>query len=244
MRGDIKPLGNELVIEGDKKWTLDGRGMPFMCPSWQDVAWKTKVSLSGGKRDGKRDGVLEVSFEDAYFNREFPAQLRERLKDAPFGGGAVSVNRDTGTFVVDTPRTAGGFTEGGMIETKLFVAAVGGAPASVWASSLDGKPLDRSSRILVAHITDVQNSGITYSERARRTLLSWGGLPHIAEAGKAIIALNSDTPDKLAVWRLANDGTRVAKVDASVVDGGRLVFHANTAHDKEAATLYYEMVRE
>ena len=38
------------------------------------------------------------------------------------------------------------------------------SPATVWASSLDGAPLRVSRRILVTHLTDVQNTGAEYAD--------------------------------------------------------------------------------
>ena len=251
MRGDIRPLTNALVIAlGGMKPSdiMTEGGMPFMAPSWVDVGWKARIVQSPrgvGATSATPANVKIVDYAKAYFDKDAPARIRAELADAPFGGGAVAVDRDTGTFTVNTPFTAGGFTENGVLKAGAFEAKVDGAPASVWASSLDGKPLRESGRILIAHITDVQNTGITYSERARRTLLAWGGLPHIAEAGKAEIMLSANEPGKLTVWRLANDGKRLAKVETRAFDNIRkLLFVADTAYDTEAATLYYELVIE
>ena len=244
LRGDIAPLSSriDIVIRPEDAAKVTSEGMPSMTPSWIDAAWKAKVALTGADtHGGKSEPATRLPAATAY-STAGAAVVRDIVKDLPVGGDAVAVNPETGAFIIDTPRTAGGFAESGEIKTANFSTKLSGSPASVWASSLDGKPLSESSRILVAHVTDVQNTGISYAERARRTLLAWGSLPHIAEAGKAEIALTTTQPLP-AVWRLANDGKRLAKVPTQLI-GSTLAFTADTAADPEAATLYYEIVRE
>ena len=66
------------------------------------------------------------------------------------------------------------------------------AAATVWVSSLDGKPIESSSHLLLTHLTDIQNSGIEYADAALTTLVRWGGLPHIMRRGSARIELSLD----------------------------------------------------
>ena len=108
---------------------------------------------------------------------------------------AVWADRKSGAFTVATPRTCGGFAEhGGFTAGTLSVEIgapgqcpehkaaitdghVSGAPstgnysATVWASSLDGKPLAESRRILVSHLTDLRNSGQIESKDIHLPLL-------------------------------------------------------------------------
>ena len=78
---------------------------------------------------------------------------------------------------------------------------VGNNSATVWASSLDGQPLASSSRILVTHLTDVQNSGVRYRDPELTILEDWGGLPHLARNGAADLSLAVADGDWMA-WRL------------------------------------------
>ena len=73
----------------------------------------------------------------------------------------------------------GVFSEGGRMRAGCLAADCGGVPATIWASSLDGKPLADSSRILLTHLTDVQNTGATFEDDTMRVLLAWGDLPHL-----------------------------------------------------------------
>lgn len=156
-------------------------------------------------------------------------------------GGAVGVNRATGAFTIATPRTCGGFAECGVIETEAFTAELRDAPATVWASSLDGAPLAESSRILVTHLTDVQNSETAYADAELRVLLDWGRLPHLMRNGRAACRLRVADGD-WTVYALNADGSHCFVVP-SAVEKGRLSFEAKVDADPTAASYLYELVR-
>ena len=122
-----------------------------------------------------------------------------------------------------------------------IAADCGGVPATIWASSLDGKPIAESSRILLTHLTDVQNSGTTFEDDTMRVLLAWGGLPHLMRNGKAHVAL-SLLPGEFSVFALDGDGSRRRDV-SSVAGDGRLAFVADIGADPASATYMYEIVR-
>ena len=114
-------------------------------------------------------------------------------------------------------------------------------------ASLDGEPLERSSRILVAHLTDVQPRGALYADEARTILLAWGApQPLVMRRGRADISLRrSDdsgaTPPSFTVYVLAPDGTRRGTIPATY-SGGILSFVADIARDAASATFLYEIV--
>jgi len=158
------------------------------------------------------------------------------------GGGAIHVDRDTGAFTIITPRTCGGFAEEGTIRAQALTAELAGAPATVWASSLDGWPIGVSSRILVTHLTDVQNTDIAYADDTLRVLLAWGHLPHLMRNGSAVCRLRL-ADGSWTVHALAPDGSR-RQVVPSAFARGRLDFTARVDLDPFAATYLYELVRE
>ena len=151
------------------------------------------------------------------------------------------VDGKAGTMAIDTPMTCGVFSEGGRMRAGCLVADCGGVPATIWASSLDGKPIADSSRILLTHLTDVQNTGATFEDDTMRVLLAWGDLPHLMRNGKAKVAL-ALASGKFEVFALDGDGSRRRKVP-SVVKGGRLAFVADIGADPASATYMYEIVR-
>ncbi|MCR5751745.1 MAG: hypothetical protein K6G91_07275, partial [Kiritimatiellae bacterium] len=155
-------------------------------------------------------------------------------------GGALDVDPDTGAFRIDTPRTSGGFAERGSVDAGTLAFELEGAAATVWASSLDGLPLRTSRHILLTHLTDVQNTNITYADDTLTTVLSWGRLPHLMRSGAAHVHLRV-ARGTFTVHALASDGERLRAVPASFVDGA-LSFTADVAATAEATWLY-EIVR-
>lgn len=147
-----------------------------------------------------------------------------------------------GTLAIDTPRTCGFFSEGGRMRAGCLAADCGDAPTTIWASSIDGNAIADSSRILLTHLTDVQNTGTTYEDDTMDVLTEWGGLPHLMRNARAKVAL-ALSPGKFEVFALDGDGSRRKKVPSAVKDG-RLVFVADIAADRTAATYLYEIVRQ
>ncbi|HOX07634.1 MAG TPA: hypothetical protein PK280_14640 [Planctomycetota bacterium] len=157
--------------------------------------------------------------------------------------GELTIDGPRDTMTLDTPRTAGGFAPAGAkIVTRSGVeVAVQDVEATVWASALDDAPIATSRRLLVTHLTDLQNTRIRYAERARQTLLDWGELPHLVRAGKAEVRLKLKEPGKFKVWALATSGKRLVEVPARV-DGEHLVFTADVACARDrSAVMCYEV---
>ncbi len=135
-----------------------------------------------------------------------------------------------------------------------------GVPTTLWASSLDGEPLERSSRILLTHLTDVQGEGSRYADDQRKILLKWGKMPLI-EVGAADVSLRLDgaaathsslvtrhsslngdaTSSGITVYSLDTAGNRIAEVPAQL-ENGVLRFRVCTA-GPSGGRIYYEIVR-
>lgn len=156
---------------------------------------------------------------------------------------AVSTDREAGSFTVVTPRTCGGFAESGGFTAGALAVSSPGSPATVFAASLDRRPLTESRRILISHLTDLCNEGQTFEDDTRRVLLKWGHLPHLVRAGRAEVAL-AIGPGGFTVFALDTAGRRVREVAHTRTPDGRLAFIANVAADPENATFLYEIVAE
>ena len=279
LRRDLLALEDASPLVLDESALRDPRnGAPRLPGRGQSLAlgWKarvgTRVALraNDGAANASNDGALRAN--DGGALRQMTNDVIPSLRGnaapviAAEGGSSLSQSGSviasqtpviifpaTGTFLLNTPRTAGGFAESGTHEAGALRFTLGGgtepaaqdsslAPkhsslvtrhsslrggnpvaATVWASSLDGEPLSTSSRILVTHLTDVQNSGIRYGDAARTILLDWGGLPHLAENGSALIELQLDKRE-LQAAKGGNDGALRANDGAADAanDGGAL----------------------
>ncbi|MCX6366425.1 MAG: hypothetical protein NTX57_06895 [Armatimonadetes bacterium] len=156
--------------------------------------------------------------------------------------GEVFVNGQFGSIRIVTPRTLGGVCpEGDAIKCGPLRIAAEGTEAMVYVSSLDGKPVSESGRLLVAHVTDIQNTGARYSTSNRRILESWGTLPHLAKRGTANLTLTRKLTGKVEAWRLDTSGNRLTPLAAKLT-GTELTLPLTTLGPDGKATIYYEVV--
>lgn len=154
--------------------------------------------------------------------------------------GEITIDRALGVLTIDTPRTAGGYADPGQAisATKAGVRVEGLTNgATVFVSSLGMTPIRSAPRLLVTHLTDLQNTGAKYAESARQTLLAWGTLPHLVRAGEAKVSIALAEPAAYQVWALSTSGRRVERV-AAVVAGDVLTFTARVKGTDGACMLY------
>ena len=196
----------------------------------------------------------------------------DAIASRPEQGGTSSpgliLDKERGSMTLVTPRTCGGFAESGRIDAGPLSFETGGGsgaehpvvvPTTLWASSLDGKPIASSSRILLTHLTDVQGEGARYADNDRKVILQWGKTPLI-EAGSADVSLRLDesaanhsslvtrhssldgeAASGFTVYALDTAGNRIAEVP-SQWKAGALHFRVCTA-GPEGGRIYYEIVR-
>jgi len=157
--------------------------------------------------------------------------------------GQVLLDGRAGTIAIAGDRGAAVFSARPGVEVgagPLYVAfeEYGGA---VWVASLDGQPLETSERLLVAHITDVQNTGQRFAEREMLTLEDWGHPPYLVRKGTAQGALVRQGA-ALTGWSLALDGKRTEPLPL-LAGGGTVQFTADT-RGPNGGRIYYELATE
>jgi hypothetical protein len=91
--------------------------------------------------------------------------------------------------------------------------------------------------LLITHLTDLQNTGARFADRARTTLLDWGKLPHLVRTGAARITLRIANPERAKVWALSTGGRRLAQV-GSALQSGALEVPLDIAGAEGARILY------
>jgi hypothetical protein len=212
------------------------------------LAWTTKrSSYRGGE-------VLDV---DPYSGEAGDAALAALRRKGWLEGNLTDLGRsviqsETGqllidaprdVMVLDTPMTAGGYApQGERIETGAATIKIKRTDATVWVSSVDGRPIGKSRRLIITHLTDLQNTGTRFAERARQTLLDWGKLPHLVRSGSAEVALKLDGAARAEVWALAASGRRVGEVEVEVRNGELVV--PLDVRGPEGARMVYEVAVE
>jgi hypothetical protein len=224
LRGDLPPAEERLAYAVNDPGTNAVR----VAPPWSRAAWSAQVATFTG--DAPPSGWRGVAWG------------ADRPPAATNRPCAFALDRARGAFTLDTPRTCGGFAESGRIAAGPLTADIRGAPATVWVSALDRAPVPASARLLLTHLTDVQNTGITYADAERKILLDWGTPPCLVRVGSAALSLALDAPERYTVYALATSGRRLGKVSARVEDG-KLRFTAAVA-DAGGARMLYEIVQE
>lgn len=162
--------------------------------------------------------------------------LRGDIKD----GKGLVMNPDDGSMTVSSPLTCGLFRNEGEGRAGALDVVISGAPASIWVSSLDSKPVAKSERMLLVHLTDVQGENVRYSDLTRGMLLKWGEWT-VVEKGTAKVLLSVSHPDSFKVYTLSTSGERTGEVRTRM-EGGKLSFEVST-EGPAGGCIYYEIVK-
>jgi hypothetical protein len=239
LRGDLEPAKHAVAIDcmpGDL--LASAKTARDRTPPWDGLAWLTRVgwrigdsskltgtdlSLAFGT-EGKvfAPGTEKAILETFRLRGWLPAGNRTDFAKNRFQSenGSVTVDSPENMFTLDTARTAGGFAPAGKrIQTRAASIDILDAEATVWVTSLDGRPIADSRRLLITHLTDLQNTGTRFADRSQQALLAWGKLPHLVRAGRANLALRIQDAGRAKVFSLAVSGRRTGEVQAEVGNG-------------------------
>lgn len=152
----------------------------------------------------------------------------------------TSLDVTNGVFRIATERTCGIAAEKGSHRAGRLAVKFDGVPATIWVTALDGKPLDRSERMLVVHATDAKMTDMEFLDDSMEVLLDWGHAPTLVRKARAEMQLAIGDRN-FKVYALGSDGTRRETVATASRDG-RLCFVADTGRNPACATIYYEIV--
>lgn len=269
LRGDMQPAPHRVAIALNAADLLTPKTPARkIAPDWSLLAHLTKVGTSlAGDRPIDADLVLPLGVPaprtagQVLAHDPYAAGAGAKILDALRARGGLGGNltdlealrfhsqtrellidaaRDV--MVLDTPCTAGGYgPEGETIHTATATISLDKSFATVWISSLDGQPIRQSRRLLLCHLTDLQNSGALFGEKARRTLYSWGRLPHLVQAGEATVRVRLARPQSAEVYAIAPSGNRLERVAATAANG-ELAVKLRIAGPDGKARLAYEVL--
>ena len=241
LRRDMKQLSRVspiVIADGKPDDSLSRGAIGGFKKLW--YGWYSRLGTVVGAEPPK-GAFASFSYPGIYSLKD--ADLKAKTAALKPGDGQVSIDRERGVFGVASDCTCGFSCEGGKAAAGALEADISLAPAAVWVSSLDGRPVKSSRRLLLSHVTDVQDESITYADRDKKILVKWGRLPHLMQRGRAAVALRTaaKSAGDVKVYALAADGSRRGEVPCEV-SGGRLSFAADTARDPAEATFMYEIV--
>ncbi|HCE41948.1 MAG TPA: hypothetical protein DET40_00175 [Lentisphaeria bacterium] len=157
--------------------------------------------------------------------------------------GEIEIDKASGTFRVITPRSEA-FVMGdkGKIEGVFMSVENMDKPAVICATSVDGKDLKDSERILVLHLTDVMNSKIKFDSKKMKLLQTWGTMPHLARKGEAEISLKMPSGSQPRIWGIDSTGKQIGEIKAKIAPNGTVTFKVDTL-GLETPCFAYEITR-
>jgi hypothetical protein len=135
--------------------------------------------------------------------------------------GQVALDAKAKTFAVVTERSeclvlparlAGG--------GKVLTVTDNTSFATYFAAGLDGKPLADSDRILVLHLTDIQNTKTKFLNTDHTLVARDGTLPHLVRKGRARIALKRRDRRNPTLWAVNASGKRLRKLPVETTAEG------------------------
>ena len=263
LRGDIQSAAHSIALTATTNQLLNNPPHSRdKTPPWNGLAWLTRVGWKvSADRANTRPNQLELPvFGDGLdpLSSRATEPITDNLRQLGWldsqnttdvstryfqsESGEVTINAPENILVLDTDRTAGGFAPAGAaITTKSATIEILDTDATVWVSSIDPNPISTSKRLLVTHLTDLQNTAARYADRSRRVLLDWGRLPHLVAAGRATMTLRLAAAENATVYSLDTDGTRVETIKVATTAAGELVIPL-TVDDNGTARMLYEVV--
>ena len=160
--------------------------------------------------------------------------------------GQITMRTKEKLLKVVTPRTeAVTMTANKSEDLKYLKINSTSVDACIALSSLDKKPITKSSRLLLIYSTDAQNTGTVYSENVKGmvTLLKGGLTPIRLKAGKldALAILKSDT--NFVMYPLHSNGERREKIPLER-ENEFIKINLDTSKLKNGVTVFYEIVAE
>ena len=157
--------------------------------------------------------------------------------------GKVSIDLNALNMKIATSQSASVIgSEGATVATTMLTAKFTKSRASIFLTSVDKKPLISSRRMLLGHLTDVQNSGATFTGKERGTLTNWGGLPHLVKSGTAEVTVQAQYPMYIKVFKLDLSGKRLGPVTITT-QSKSIKFNVDTRDSSTGmGVMYYEIV--
>lgn len=251
--------GWEQVPEGLSRMGLvSAIGLDFSAPlsaSAKPRAGELAINLSDARPPwlGQLETTLLKAGGEALLSE--PTVLRERGIVGPANQTRMRDRRyqsDTGQLLFDaaerrivltTPRTEAVVLREGAASLRLFEVQQTSGPALFALSSLDGKPLDESRRMLLFVLTDAQNTGMAFEDTQRRKLRTLGTNPPMLRTLEARLAFKGAQAAGLKVWPLSLAGERRAPLFVQHSADG-LLLQLDTASLPDGPALYFELATE
>ncbi len=250
LRGDVKPSSLRIPVAVPENITeLCGRPKYYSRLA-SDAGLVGQVgSVIGNAPDAVLNAGASAKAEDelAMLKKSCDfgkGSLDPEAKTARSSTGEIALDGTKGTFTISTPLTEVVVsTDDAKLSSGRMSADIKKGFASVSASSLDGKPLAQSRRILVLHLTNSFNTMTKFRNASMTILEKYGTLPHLARRGIADLTLKLAPGSTPKVYGVDLGGKRLGEAKSEFSTAGTLAFKADT-FNFATPCFVYEIVRE
>ena len=135
--------------------------------------------------------------------------------------GQLTLDAKAGTFAVATARSVAVVLPGKSSQTVagLTLANPDADQATVIVAALDAGTLATSRKLLVLHLTDALNSGMSFADQRHTLLENWGKAPVLVRDGHLVLTIPGDTPAIATALDLS--GAQHDSVPLTAVAGGQ-----------------------
>lgn len=255
LRGDVSPLGRSIVTTVG----YDNSRHPFVrhYPDYASAAiFGAKIGSmpANGDRPFPADAIAVTDISQEYSGKLPVLRSMEELRafaksnGLPLLGGErvdaangeVSADFKGQLFQVTTSRTEGFFFRQAGHAAGKALAAASDSEAMIAATSLDGKALADSERVLITHVTEMENENTVYADESRSIVIKSAHQERpvqiLFRVAKATIELECNLPSP-RLYALDCGGRRIKEIPY-MRDGGRIRFEANTNCDGIACFAY------
>ncbi len=198
-----------------------GRMGKLKPPLWSDrvVTLRKSGILSGKNRTDPASGIYQSD------TGEILLESRERRMRV------ITPNTEAVVFEENAPLT--------LSQLKIESSS---SPALISVSSVDGRGLADSERMLIIFATDALNSDMRFSD-GRKVLEKLGGPPVLIHTARATVVLKHNSSENLRLYSTTLNGTRMDPIPTEKVPDG-LRFTLDTGKLTHGPTTYFELVSE
>lgn len=220
---------------------------------------KGDVTLAPSKCDGVEDGYWVsrvVAGTDRTFDLDaFVADMKKKRllpKSNCTDDKKGIYESETGEILMDgkeqwltvvTPRTEAAALVDGRVFSLDRMKVRSSERALAALVSRDGKPLDKSRRMVFVYATQEANTGFETKDRERE-IVAWGGGPALLKTGRIEVRVHTGLKDRFRLYMLDYSGERLEEIPVSRTKGGALSFVIDTSATVHGPTPFFELVAE
>ena len=158
--------------------------------------------------------------------------------------GELVLNARNNRMTIETDRFQGLCAEAGSrADLRNFRVKSMNRRGCLALASIDGtRSIRDARRLLLFVVTNALNSGMVFEEEDQRVCLDHGSTPILIESGTFEMEILTDRAEKMTLYALAPDGTRLEKIPVRKMGKG-IAFTLRTADLKRGPSLYFELAQ-